>query len=95
LHRNCLLKANLQGKIEGMKRWRRCRQLLGDFNAKRSTGNWRTKQQITLSGELAFEQAMDLSQDKLCHESNTKAIWLAEKLSAPPRFLCMQRMNKQ
>jgi len=44
LHKNCLLKCVLQGKIVGMRRWRRrCKQLLGDFKAKRSTVNWKTK----------------------------------------------------
>jgi len=42
LQRNCLLKCVLQGKIEGFTRWwRRCKQLLGDLKAKRST--WKTK----------------------------------------------------
>jgi hypothetical protein len=94
LQRNYLLKCVFQGKIEGITRWRRrCKQLLGDLKAKRSTR--KTKHSITLSGELAFERAMDLSQDKLCNESNTQGIWLAEKLSASQGFLCMQRMAQQ
>ena len=56
-HRNCLLKISVEGNIRGTGRRgrRRCKQLLDNQRKVDS------KQQVALSGELAGEEAVDLS----------------------------------
>jgi len=47
-------------KVKG--RWvRKHKQLLITLRKRKDTGNWKRKHYITLCGELALEEAMDLS----------------------------------
>jgi len=62
LQRNCRLGHSVEGKIEGMvRRGRWCKQLLNDLRKWEDTGNWNRKHYITHCGELALEEAMDLT----------------------------------
>jgi len=45
------------------RRRRRRKKLLRDLKEKQDTVNWKKKHKITLCGELALEEAIDLSQD--------------------------------
>jgi hypothetical protein len=67
LHRNCLLNHVIEGKIRGMRRRsRRSKQLLDDFKGKRRYWNlvvWKRKHSVAISGDLALEKPMVLSQD--------------------------------
>jgi hypothetical protein len=63
LHRNCLLKHAVEGKIEGRmevtgRRGRRCKQLLDDFIKTRRW--WKLKRKL-YNAEVAVEEAVDLS----------------------------------
>jgi hypothetical protein len=63
LHRNCLLKHVIEGKLEGRiemtgRRGRSLKQLLDDLKEK--TGYWKLKEEA-LCGKLALEEAMDVS----------------------------------
>jgi hypothetical protein len=59
LHRNCLLKHVIEGKIQGVAAWRP----EGKERFKQDTGTWKGKHYIALLGELAAIEAMVLSQD--------------------------------
>jgi len=67
LRRNCLLKHDIQGKIGGIiemtgRRGRRGKHLLDDLKENREdTRIGKRKHQIALCGQLALEEAMDLS----------------------------------
>jgi hypothetical protein len=70
LHRNCHLTHFVEGNVEGRlemtgSRERRRKQLLGDLRERR--GCWKLKEGvlIALSGELAVEETMDLSSERL------------------------------
>jgi len=67
LRRNCFLQRVVEGKIKGGievtgRRGRRCRKLLDDLKERRDL-------QIALCGELALEEVLDLSSDRLLNES--------------------------
>ena len=69
LRRTCLLKHAIDGKIEGSievtgRRWRRCKQLLIDLKETEDTGNWKREHWIAHCGELALEEAVDLSEER-------------------------------
>jgi len=69
LRMRCLLKHITEGKIDG--RWRRGRRLSGYWIILRKrgdTGAWKRKQWIAQLGELASEEAVDLSQNGLFSE---------------------------
>jgi hypothetical protein len=75
LRRNCLLKHVIEGKLEGRievtgTRGRRREQLLDDL--KKTSTYWNLKEEILLAlfGELALEEATDLTQNRLCKELN-------------------------
>jgi hypothetical protein len=66
LRRNCLLKHLMEGKLEGKiemtgTRRKRRKQLLDDLKEK--TGYWKSKEEahLPLCGELALDEATDLS----------------------------------
>jgi hypothetical protein len=64
--RNCLLKYVIEGNIGGMKevtgiRGRRRKQVLDALKEEEGTGNRKKKHSIALCGELALQNAMDLS----------------------------------
>jgi hypothetical protein len=64
LRRNCLLKHVIGRKIEGRIETtgtRRRKQLLNDLRKGQDTVNSKRKHYIALCGELALEEAMDLS----------------------------------
>jgi alpha-D-ribose 1-methylphosphonate 5-triphosphate diphosphatase PhnM len=66
LHINCLLEHVIEGQIKGKikvtgRRGRRSTQLLDCHKEKRDSGNWKRKHYIALRGELAVEEALDLS----------------------------------
>jgi len=66
LRRNCLLQWVIEGKIKGgievtWRRERRRRKLLDDLRGRRGYSHWRRKLRIALCGELALEEALDLS----------------------------------
>jgi hypothetical protein len=63
LRRNCLLQRVTEGKIQGgiEVTGRRRRKLLDDLKEKKDTLIWKRKLWIALCGELALEEALDLS----------------------------------
>jgi hypothetical protein len=69
LYRSCLLKHGIEGKIERRievkgRRGRRRKQILYDRKEKR--GYWKLrKQEIALNGEVALEEAVELSYGRL------------------------------
>jgi hypothetical protein len=76
LHRDCLLQQVIEGKIKWgvevtgrQERWRR--KLLDDLKEREDTHIWRRTLQISLYGELALEEALDLSWDRLLNEWST------------------------
>jgi hypothetical protein len=50
------------------RRGRRRKQLLYDLKEKRYTGNWKMKHEIAFYAKLAFQEATDLSQNRLIIE---------------------------
>jgi len=63
---NCFLKHVIERKIDGKikvtgRRRKRCKQLLEDLKEKRRYWKLKSKHYIALCGELASEEAMDLS----------------------------------
>jgi hypothetical protein len=69
LHRNCLLIHIIEKKVGGGikvtgRQGKRRKQLLYDLNKWVDTRKWNRKNWIALYGELALEEAMDLSYDK-------------------------------
>jgi len=69
LRNNSLLKHVIEGKKEGKievtgRRRRRRQQLLNGLKEKRGDRKLKEEHQITLCGELALEDAMNLSSDR-------------------------------
>jgi hypothetical protein len=65
LHRNCLLKHVIEGKLEGRiemtgRRGRRCKQLLDDLMENRRHWKLKKKHWIAPCGELTLEEATNL-----------------------------------
>lgn len=63
----CLLKYVTEGNVEGRKRLgRRCNQLLDEENRR----YWNLKEEGigALTEELVWEEAMDLSQERICSQ---------------------------
>jgi hypothetical protein len=55
----------MKGNIDGTRRGRRrCKQMLDDVKERGDTGKLKKKHYIVLAGELAFEEAVDLSSDR-------------------------------
>jgi len=62
LHRNCLLKHVIEGKLEGTgKRGRRRKQQPDELKEMRRYWKLRTESLNHLCGDVGFEMAMDLS----------------------------------
>jgi hypothetical protein len=66
LRRNCLLQLVIEGKIKGGievtgRRGRRRRKLLDGLKERKGYSHLRRKLWIALCGELALEEALDLS----------------------------------
>jgi hypothetical protein len=66
LRRNCLLQQVIEGKIKGGievtgRRGRRCRKLLDDLKERRGACHPKVELWIALCGELALDEALDLS----------------------------------
>jgi len=64
LHRNCRLEHTVEGKNRRDRKTRRgrwCKQLLNELKKWEDTGNWNRKHYIAGYGELALEEAMDLT----------------------------------
>jgi hypothetical protein len=66
LRRNCLLQQVIEGKVKGgievrVRRRRRRRQLLFDIKERRGYSIWRRNLYFALCGDLALEEALDLS----------------------------------
>ena len=73
LRRNCLLQRVTEGKVQGGiemtgRQGRRRRKLLDDLRKGEDTLIWKRKLWIALCGELALEEALDLSYDRLLNE---------------------------
>ena len=69
MRKNCLLKHVIEGKIQGRmevtkRRGRRRRQLLHDLNEKKGYRKLQEESLDRICGELAFEEAVDLSYDR-------------------------------
>jgi hypothetical protein len=78
LRRNCLLSHIIEGKIiETRRPGRRRKQLLMTWRKQEDTQSWRRKLRIALFGEASFEEAMDLSQDRLLLDLILYFIWKA------------------
>jgi hypothetical protein len=69
LRRNCLLKHATETKIAGRTeievRRRTRKQLLDEHKKREDTGNLKRKHYIVLYEELAFEDVMNMSEDRL------------------------------
>jgi hypothetical protein len=66
LRRNCLLQGVTKGKIQGgievtRRQGRRRRKLLDDPKERRGYSHWKRKLLVAICGELALEEALDLS----------------------------------
>jgi hypothetical protein len=66
LRRNCLLYQVIEGKINGGievigRRGRRSKKLLNDLKGRRGYSHLKEKLQFALCGELALEEALELS----------------------------------
>ena len=66
LRRNCFLQRVIEGKIKGgievtERRGRKRRKLLDDLMEKRGYSHLKEELQIALCGEIALEEALDLS----------------------------------
>jgi hypothetical protein len=66
LRRDCLLKHVIEGKIEERlevvgRRRRKLKELLDDVTEREDTGKRKRTHSIAICGELALEEAMDLS----------------------------------
>jgi len=66
LRRNCLLQWVIEGRIKGGievtgRRGRRRRKLVDDLKERRGCSHLKKEALIALSGELALEEALDLS----------------------------------
>lgn len=69
MRRNCLPKPVIEGKLEGIdRRRRRIKQLLDDLTEKPRYWNLKQKHYNSIYGQLALEEVMGLSQDRLRNE---------------------------
>ena len=75
LHRNCLLKHAVEGKLDGKigvtgRRGRRSKQLPYDLRKAKEYWKLQDAPRLSLCKEMTLEQALDLSSDRLWNECN-------------------------